>query len=237
LTIETVETIGYGVSHEDYKGCYSGLVLLGCTMLISTMLSALLFSIVYTRVSRSTGRATTIVYTGKAIIAKRAGAWQFMFRVCDFRKHQLLGAHLRIYSVQHETTEHCPAFHISQMRTHHPDDGIGAMLLLLLPQTVEHCINAKSPLCPPQYRHEDADFDKLTSAEILEHLTEAQIEVLCLVEGTDPTTSNTLQARHSYIAEDIVFDTEFRSCVHRLPDGKCGIDFDRFHSFYRSKKR
>lgn len=235
LAIETAETIGYGVPDQYYRDCYSGVVILGASMLVSTLLSASLFSLVYTRVSRSTGRATTIVYTDKAIIAKHAASWQFMFRVCDFRKHQLLEANVRLYSVQHETTAHCAAFRSCQMRTQHPDDEFGAMLLLLLPQMVKHCIDAQSPLCPPQYRDEDADLDRLTSAEILEHIKEAQIEVLCLVEGVEPTTSNTLQARHSYTVDDVVFDAEFRSCVHRLPDGKCAIDLDRFH--HRDKKR
>jgi hypothetical protein len=54
------------------------------------------------------------------------------------------------------------------------------------------------------------------------------VEVVVLVEGTDPLTSNSLQARYSYTVEDLRFDHEHAPCVfsHR---GRALLDFTRFN--------
>ena len=65
--------------------------------------------------------------------------------------------------------------------------------------------------------------------EIIDHLWTNRIEVLVLLEGIDPITSSTLQARHSYIAKDIKMDHEFARCVTRDAEGKAVIDFGKFH--------
>ena len=54
-------------------------------------------------------------------------------------------------------------------------------------------------------------------------------QVLVLVEGIEPQTSCTLQARHSYCASEMVWDHDFAPCVFRDLDGRCQIDFRVFH--------
>lgn len=58
-------------------------------------------------------------------------------------------------------------------------------------------------------------------------------EVVCLIDGIDPLTSSNVQARHSYVATDIVWDSRFANCVRdtALPSGGPGIliDFGCFH--------
>lgn len=60
-------------------------------------------------------------------------------------------------------------------------------------------------------------------------LEDREIEIIVLLEGTDPTTSNTVQARHSYKGEEIIFDHAFAPCVGRDSEGACQVDFDKFH--------
>jgi len=57
----------------------------------------------------------------------------------------------------------------------------------------------------------------------------SELEIVVLVEGIEPRTSDTFQARHSYTVDDIVFDEWFEPCV--LPDanGVPTVDLDRFH--------
>lgn len=82
---------------------------------------------------------------------------------------------------------------------------------------------------------------QLTAAEIRENiqasLDSGGIEIVCILEGVDPTTSSSVQARHSYTAEDIVWDHDFADCVcgAELPDGRRNvcIDFDRFHELVK----
>ena len=56
------------------------------------------------------------------------------------------------------------------------------------------------------------------------------MEVVVLVEGIDAVTSTTIQVRHSYKAEDIMFDHRHVNCVDVDPaTGGAVIDFNRFH--------
>lgn len=54
--------------------------------------------------------------------------------------------------------------------------------------------------------------------------------MVVLVEGIDAVTSSTIQVRHSYKAEEILFDHCFENCVDVDPEtGGAVIDFRRFH--------
>lgn len=57
----------------------------------------------------------------------------------------------------------------------------------------------------------------------------SHLEIVCLVEGIDSLTGNTIQARHSYRLEDLEWNSRFGKCVFRSTEGSCVIDFDRFH--------
>ena len=62
-------------------------------------------------------------------------------------------------------------------------------------------------------------------------------EIVVVVEGVDPITSNTVQATHSYCyrardgedRRDVVWDCDFRPCVSRDEKGRCRIDYAAFH--------
>jgi len=147
------------------------------------------------------------------------------------------------------------------MRLQHPDDELGGMLLLTLPQLVMHRVDQWSPLWPkagdspeegttpansfafPDILQRAADAENGNRdggppgsrppppelSAVSQRVREGQLEVLCLVEGIDPSTAMTLQARHSYTCDDLVFNAAFQRCVSRGTDGKCEIDFNAFH--------
>ena len=64
---------------------------------------------------------------------------------------------------------------------------------------------------------------------IKEHVGSSELEVVVIIEGIDPHTSNTFQARHSYSGEDIVFDQSFAPCMSVHDDGMAKLDWDKFH--------
>jgi len=77
--------------------------------------------------------------------------------------------------------------------------------------------------------------------EIEEHLAQSYCEVVVLVEGIEPTTSSTLQARHSYVVgtgplmeeDDISWDMKFVECCKVSQEGGAaamGVDLGRFHT-------
>lgn len=137
------------------------------------------------------------------------------------------------------------------MRLIHPNDDVGASLLLALPSLVVHEIDAWSPFAQkddfqdafPGFVRRAADIGPdgypeeeprkpPSRQDVEDFLKNTWIEVVCLVEGIEPTTSATIQARHSYANEDLVFDHGFAPAVsrHRAGGGSWVVDFDRFHS-------
>lgn len=253
LAIETMETIGYGVPDTYFNSCYTGVFVLGAASLWESVLNAVLISVVYTRISRSNARASSVCFSDKAVISQIDGNHYFMFQLCDFRKHQLCSASVRLYCTQHTATPTGAIFQTRAMRLQHPDDTLGAMLLPALPQVVTHRIDAWSPMWPrgrpgssdesgssfrfPDVFQREADMQSsgggvepgLDAAEIARHIALCQYEVVCLMEGADPLTGGTVQSRHSYTCDDIVFNAAFRRCVARADDGACEIDFGAFH--------
>ncbi|GLD96176.1 hypothetical protein PINS_up004854 [Pythium insidiosum] len=66
--------------------------------------------------------------------------------------------------------------------------------------------------------------------DIINFWNESQLEIVVLLEGIDAVTSATIQVRHSYKIEDILFDHRFENCVDVDPaTGGAVVDFKRFH--------
>eukprot|EP00928_Gymnodinium_smaydae_P086980 TRINITY_DN7134_c0_g4_i2.p1 TRINITY_DN7134_c0_g4~~TRINITY_DN7134_c0_g4_i2.p1 ORF type:complete len:515 (-),score=95.98 TRINITY_DN7134_c0_g4_i2:175-1665(-) len=259
LAIETLQTIGYGVEDSFFNSCYSGIFILGSSALWESLMNAVLIAVIYTRVSRPQLRASSVCFSANAVISKIEGQVYFMFQVCDLRKHQLVEAHMRLYCIQHTETCSGIAFQTRAMRLQHPDDDLGGMLFLTLPQLVIHRVDPWSPLWPGEARRGkgtpansclfpdvpqraiDAENgnrdggepntrpDPPDLADVSRRVQADQLEILCIVEGIDPSTSMTLQCRHSYTCDDVVFNAAFQRCVSRAEDGTCEIDFDCFH--------
>uniref|UniRef100_A0A6U9CWQ7 Inward rectifier potassium channel C-terminal domain-containing protein n=1 Tax=Zooxanthella nutricula TaxID=1333877 RepID=A0A6U9CWQ7_9DINO len=260
LAVETVETIGYGVPDPYFNECYSGIFVLGASGLWQTVFSALMISVICTRISRPQARASSVCFSEKAVVRRIRGQVYFMVQACDLRKHQLIEAHVRLYCVQHAPTSNCVVFQTRAMRLQHPDDDLGAMLLLTLPQLIVHRVDLWSPLWPetdrrpcigtpqscfnfPDVPQRGADAENgnrepgpagsapvaPSVQDVGRRLRDGQLEVICIVEGIDPSTSMTCQARYSYTCDDVVFDADFQTCVSRAADGKCEIDFNAFH--------
>ena len=67
-------------------------------------------------------------------------------------------------------------------------------------------------------------------SRIREHLLDSELEVVVLVEGFDPMTSQTVQARHSYMFQSgaIVFNQMFAECMQRDEEGRCMVNLEVF---------
>mmetsp|Transcript_76822 Transcript_76822/g.223033 ORF Transcript_76822/g.223033 Transcript_76822/m.223033 type:complete len:978 (-) Transcript_76822:103-3036(-) len=67
--------------------------------------------------------------------------------------------------------------------------------------------------------------------DIEDFLSSQYIEIVVLLEGVEPTTSCSVQARHSYLfPEDIVWDRTFADCIELGTDERaCAVDLGRFH--------
>lgn len=113
-----------------------------------------------------------------------------------------------------------------------------------------HCrYNAESDAksdYPEEIRHHRIGADKLSElthcnpseGDIRAALSFGFREVIVLVEGIEPTTSSTLQARHSYCIgngreEELVWNKEFAPCGRKTADASKGIvlNLQQFHRY------
>lgn len=159
FTLETIATIGYGTQDIFFDGCQSVVITLTILMCIKLLVEGITIGIIYARLSRPHSRATTLIFTDKAIMRRIRGKLYFMFQLCELRKHQLVEAHIRLYVLKKEidpsaiqsssSSSSYSYIQTCSMRLNHPNDELGGMLLLMLPQVIVHELDATSPLMPP----------------------------------------------------------------------------------------
>jgi uncharacterized membrane protein YgcG len=101
FSLETMVTIGYGVPKDDpyLNECGYALPLIFVQSVLGCLYDAVCMGLVFSRMSRVNKRATTILFSDKAIVRFTPhGVPYFMFQVCEMRKHQLIEAHVRCYA-------------------------------------------------------------------------------------------------------------------------------------------
>lgn len=99
-----------------------------------------------------------------------------------------------------------------------------------LPEEARHRVRERDDY--GAFVHQDPSQD-----EVRHHLQGGYREIVVLVEGIEPTTSATLQARHSYViggphADDVEWNMQFVECcmVPHNSDKGLVLDLARFHT-------
>ena len=153
FSLETMATIGFGTQDIFFDDCIAPVAVLAVQICSIVITNALVIGILYCRVARPTTRANTILFANHAVIRRIRGRLFLMFQICELRKHQLVEAHVRLYLIRHNRDPvvrgQVSFFQTCAMRLNHPNDELGGMLLLCLPQLVVHEIDLWSPLYPP----------------------------------------------------------------------------------------
>ncbi len=150
--------------------------------------------------------------------------------------------------------QHVHFIQTCSLRLNHPNDELGGMLLLMLPQVVVHEIDDQSPLMPPSQWFANLDDQEVNwrsathrtaspgaeeggaaryeeeKAMVSHFLQDRQVEIIAVVEGTDATTGGNVQARHSFLVDEIEWDMGFEPCLYKDHDDQCTtVDFSLFH--------
>lgn len=102
FSLETMSTVGYGTQDVFFDDCLLPAIVLTCQMLVRIVCDAVTIGIIYSRLSRPTTRASTILFSNNAVIRRIRGKLYFMFQLCELRKHQLVEAHVRLYLVRQD---------------------------------------------------------------------------------------------------------------------------------------
>ena len=130
-------------------------------------------------------------------------------RLSNSRRNQILEADVRITLIRRERTSEGQSmrrfYDLALARGHTP--------LFSLSFSAMHPIDEQSPLF----------------AATAEGLAEEAAELLVTVTGLDETMSQTIHARTSYSAAEIMFNHRFKDMFGFTETGRVVIDFEAFH--------
>jgi len=203
FSVQTMATIGYGAMYP--QTAYAN-VLVALEALVGLMGVAMGTGLMFARFSRPTAR---VLFSRVGVITPFNGTPTLMFRVANERRNQILEAQIGVSLLRDETTaegEYTRRFYDlklirSQSRS------------FALTWTVMHPVDESSPLY----------------GETPESMAQAQADIAVTLTGLDETVSQTVHARHYYLAEEILWDKRFVDIIARKPDGRRMIDYTRFH--------
>lgn len=203
FSVQTMATIGYGSIYPrtDYAN-----TIVCIQALFGLWGVAMITGLAFAKFSKPTAR---VIFSRVAVIASFNGVPTLMYRTANQRSNQILEAQQRVTLIRDEVTsegDYMRRFYDLQlMRSQSP--------IFALTWTVMHAIDENSPLY------------KLTAKDLVEQ----QAEIVITLTGLDETVSQTIHARHSFVASEILWDMRFVDIILRSPDGKRVVDYTRFH--------
>lgn len=201
FSVHTFATIGYG--NTIPVGVLANIVVT-IESLTSILGFAIATGLVFSRFSRPVAK---IMFSNLAVIAPYNEITAFQFRIANTGANQIIELGARVLFSRFEEKDGVP------LRRYYPLNlERDRVAFFPLAWTVVHPIDINSPL----YGATQKDLIK----------TEA--ELLILLTGTDETFSQTVHARSSYRADEIVWNAKFVN-VYSGSDSGLAVDFDRLH--------
>jgi len=198
FSVETQHTIGYG-SRQTTEECPEAIILQCIQSVAGVIIQACMAGIVFAKLARPKQRSNTIMFSRNALITMRNGHLFLLFRVGNMRSSQLLEAHLRaqfvhkVYTKEGENIH----FHQEELKVGTQLDGEEDRTVLLWPSTFSHKIDKHSPLW------------KLGPKQLLS----SKFEIIVILEGIVEPTGNSVQARSSYLPNEILWGHRFENVV------------------------
>lgn len=219
FSLETQTTIGYG-GRQLTPECPEAVLLLNVQSLIGFIIGAFMLGLIFAKLSRPRYRAETILFSRTAVVALRDGKMCLMFRVGDVRKSQILEAHVRVQLFRKRITREGLELPFYQQNL--PvgvdwlceENEVDSILFLIMPLTIVHVIDENSP------------FYEIHPRE----LSSSDFEIVVILEGSVESTSMLVQARTSYVGDEILWGHEFVCTTDesKWKSGRYRVDFSVF---------
>lgn len=202
FSVQTMCTIGYGVMAP--QGLYAN-VLATLEAFTGVVTFAIATGIAFAKFSRPTAR---VLFSRVAVIRPWQGVPALQFRMANLRGNRIIEAHLTLTVARNEMIEG------ESMRRFHDCALVRATATFFaLSWTAVHPIDASSPLY----------------GRTRDELERDEVEIVVSLLGIDENFAQTVHARHSYVASELVWNARFADVLVRDTDGRRGIDYSHFH--------
>jgi inward rectifier potassium channel len=203
FSVQTLASIGYGAMYP--KTTYANIVVT-IEAMIGLMGIALMTGLAFARFSRPTAR---VIFSRVAVITAHDAKPTLMFRTANQRRNTILEAQMRVYLMRDEVTAEGQfmrrIYDLQLLRNQTPNFSLS--------WSVVHVIDQFSPLYG------------MTPAS----LSDTNSMLIISLSGIDETVAQVVHARHSYGANEILWNNRFVDIFYHTPDGHRYIDYNRFH--------
>lgn len=203
FSVQTLASIGYGAMYP--KTSYANFIVT-IEAIIGVMGIAVMTGLAFARFSRPTAR---VMFSRVAVILPNEGVPTLMFRTANQRRNLILEAQMRVYLMRDEITAEGEfmrrIFDLKLLRQQTPG--------FALSWSVMHVIDESSPLY----------------GMTPESLIQTNSLLMISLTGIDETVAQVVHARHSYSANEILWNSRFVDILHHPPDGHRYIDYNHFH--------
>lgn len=203
FSVQCISTIGFG---GLAPATFYANLLTTAEAILSLAIVALATGSVFARISRPRAR---VMFARNAVISPYNGKPTLFIRIGNARSTQILAAQVQVTVLRYEQTdegEMFRRFYDAQLsRSHTP--------IFALTFTVMHTIDEHSPLFGCSSASMAAD----------------DTECLITVTGLEEASAQTVHARYSYSAEELLFDRRYRDLFGLDRDGRRTIDYGWFH--------
>eukprot|EP00298_Acanthocystis_sp_HF-20_P009898 c18563_g1_i2.p1 GENE.c18563_g1_i2~~c18563_g1_i2.p1 ORF type:complete len:343 (-),score=106.36 c18563_g1_i2:3-1031(-) len=208
-SLQTQATIGYGNYTPDPEiECIGTIITIGVQSIAGLVLDSFLCGLLFFKLITPRNRASSVIFTPHAVITRRNGKNYFAFRIADLQKERIVEGRVSVYLFYKHQTKEGEILDFEPYRLLvTPSDSIP----LLLPQIMTHEINERSPL------------NTINQNEFMQK----RIEIIVTYEGYSPTSGLPVQARHSYLNEDIIWYHSFKKMIVEK-DSNFNADWDAF---------
>jgi inward rectifier potassium channel len=208
FSVHTLATIGYGsISPKSLAAN----IIVTFETLIGLVGVAVMAGISFARFSRP---VANILYSRNALIAPYRGGRGFMFRIVNRRSSQIIDLSARVLLSRRKrdgATSNDREFIALRLER-------DSVAFFPLAWTIVHPIDADSPIAG------------WTSEDVME----CDAEFLVLLNGFEETFSQTVHARSSYKATEIVWGAKFITMFNPPdPDGEVSVDIRKLHDIER----
>ena len=204
FSVQTLATIGYGGMSPN--GIIANL-LVTIEAMVGFAYYGLVTGLMFAKFSRPTAR---ILFSDMAVITTHNGHPHFMVRLANERHNGVVSAQAKLSLMRDEVTSEG-----QRMRRIHDLSLVRSEIpVLRLTWTIMHRIDETSPLY----------------GATSEQLRSNQSEIIVSLMGLDETFSQTIHARHSYVADEIACNAHFEDVLTRHPNNTIEVRYDKFHT-------
>jgi inward rectifier potassium channel len=203
FSVETFATIGYGQIAPN--GIPANLVVT-IEALVGLMYQALATGLLFARFTRPTA---AVIFSDRAVVAPYNDGHALMFRIVNRRRNEIIQLEAQVLLSAME-----PDGQGGTVRRYAPLAlERNKVTFFPLSWTIVHPIDGASPM----------------TGRTVQDLERAQAEILVLLTGVDEALEQTVHARSSYRADEIIWNARFRTMFLAAGGDRVTVDISRVH--------